>query len=568
MQTIPVTRLRIYLCNVTVCISILFLFFACRNGNRPPDKDVVKKSESLDERTSRNLEKLLSYASENNARLNDSVRLTAFQPVNTFYQNNNFQTVWSREGKWEPAADSFFHVLNRAREYGLFPADYNAARLFAIREKVGKDSLSARDAILWTSGDILLTDAFLNMAKHLKFGRIGRDSISLRRDSLINDDFFISYLNDAVGKNNVIKYLHNLEPKYSAYHKIKNNIKNFIDSAAFANYTYISYPYKDSLAFIKAVKQRLSEEGVVAEDIQQSDSIALAGAIKEYQQRKNLKPTGKITEALIRSLNNTDLEKFKGIALNLDRYKSLPDTLPKTHVLVNIPSYSLYVYEKDTFVLRSKVIVGSPKTKTPLLNSYISNFITYPQWTVPYSIIFKEMLPQIKKNIYYLEKQNLMVVDRYDNVVDPSTINWSELNDKRFPYLIRQREGDDNSLGVIKFNFPNKYSVYLHDTNARWMFAKSGRALSHGCVRVQDWEALSHFLVRSDTIRYPPDTLRAWIERQEKHTVSGFSKVPLFIRYNTVEGGDRNLRFYDDIYGYDRILKEKYFANKSLEGFM
>jgi murein L,D-transpeptidase YcbB/YkuD len=210
------------------------------------------------------------------------------------------------------------------------------------------------------------------------------------------------------------------------------------------------------------------------------------------------------------------------------------------------------------------VIVGAAKTRTPLLTSEISNFITYPQWTVPYSIIFKEMLPQIQKSTDYLRKQNLMVVDKNDSIIDPTTINWSKLSKKRFPYLLKQRQGDDNSLGVLKFNFVNKYSVYLHDTNARWLFSKSARALSHGCVRVKEWEKLSHFLVKNDSVKYHPDTLRSWIKRQEKHVVYGFRKIPIFIRYYTCEGSDGKVKFYDDIYGEDKILRQMYFADKSI----
>jgi murein L,D-transpeptidase YcbB/YkuD len=210
------------------------------------------------------------------------------------------------------------------------------------------------------------------------------------------------------------------------------------------------------------------------------------------------------------------------------------------------------------------VIVGAPKTRTPLLTSEISNFVTYPQWNVPNSIIFHEMLPAIKRDVTYLQKQNLIVVDDNDSVRDPSKINWRRLNKNNFPYQIKQREGDDNSLGVMKFNFKNKYDVYLHDTNVRWMFDKTFRALSHGCVRVKEWRKLSDFLIRNDTLKYHPDSLKAWITRQEKHTIWGFSKVPIFIRYFTVEGKKGKLQFYDDIYGEDRALRDRYFAQKPI----
>jgi murein L,D-transpeptidase YcbB/YkuD len=149
-------------------------------------------------------------------------------------------------------------------------------------------------------------------------------------------------------------------------------------------------------------------------------------------------------------------------------------------------------------------------------------------------------------------------------VRDPYTINWARLNKNNFPYQLKQRQGDDNSLGVMKFNFRNKYDVYLHDTNVRWMFDKSFRALSHGCVRVKQWQKMADFLIRNDTVRYHPDTLRAWIQRKEKHTVYGFARVPIFLRYFTCEGKKGKILFHEDIYGEDRYLRNTYFANKPI----
>ena len=544
-------------------ISSFVFFFACRNANRPPEKDVVNSMEQLATHTSDNIKKLLSYATEHGTRINDSAKIKAIGLVKTVYENNNFQTLWRATDKWPPVADSLYRIIENARRYGLFPSDYNYASLQALRNKLLTDSMSRKDAAIWARTDLLLTDAYFNIARHLKLGKLERDSISLRNDSLINDQYFLNHFTRSLSNNNIITSLHQLEPVYPEYTAIKKNIPGFLDSADFTPYTYISYPYKDTLAFTKTLQQRLSEEGLLANNGNVIDSVSLSAAITNYQNLKKIKATGKISESIVRSLNNTDNEKFISLAITLDRYKLMPESPPDTYIMVNLPSFTLYVYNKDTLILTSKTIVGSWKSKTPLLNGKISNFVTYPQWTVPYSIVFKEMLPRIQKDINYLYRQRLMVVDKYDSVIDPYDINWEKLNNKNFPYLIRQREGDDNSLGVIKFNFVNKYSVYLHDTNTRNLFSRSSRALSHGCVRVQDWEALYQFLIRSDTARFPVDTLSAWFSRQEKHTVTGFPKVPLFIRYFTVEGKSGRLKFFNDIYGYDRMLRHKYVTVKS-----
>ncbi|MGL6268133.1 MAG: L,D-transpeptidase family protein, partial [Chitinophagaceae bacterium] len=192
----------------------------------------------------------------------------------------------------------------------------------------------------------------------------------------------------------------------------------------------------------------------------------------------------------------------------------------------------------------------------------ITNFITYPQWTVPFSIIIKEMLPKIQKNTDYLSKQNLMVVDRYDSIIHPDSINWSRLSKTYFPYLLKQREGDDNSLGVIKFNFRNKYAVYLHDTNARGLFSRNNRAMSHGCVRVQEWKTFAENLVYTDSIKYHPDTLAAWIRRGEKHMVGLQKSTTIYLRYFTSYISDGKIKLYDDIYSDDKLLRDRYFAKR------
>jgi murein L,D-transpeptidase YcbB/YkuD len=155
--------------------------------------------------------------------------------------------------------------------------------------------------------------------------------------------------------------------------------------------------------------------------------------------------------------------------------------------------------------------------------------------------------------------------------VDPHTVNWFRYN-KGIPYKVIQGSGDDNALGILKFNFSNKYSVYLHDTNQRYYFKNAVRALSHGCVRVQEWDKLAHYIINNDSLNatnpayaFKADTLKAWLGRKERHYIPIHSRIPLFIRYYTVEGKDGKVKFYDDIYGEDRMLSEKYFANKPID---
>ena len=501
---------------------------------------------------------------ENNGKLNDSMSVNHVRLLNNYYRQNNFHLIWSQRGNSKYIGTKLLEFIKDSRRYGLFPNDYALEKLNRIHQIIQLDTNAKNDATLWVRNDLFLTEAFISLSKDLKQGRLRYDSVTLRKDTVLPDSLFIGLLNEIVTRNEVQQTLHDLEPKHAGYDSIKSYLPTFLDSAKFVNYTILIYPYTDSIRFFKQLQKRLYEDSLMPLLYNKIDTAILAKAIRKYQEKRGWRITGKVNDALVKSLNNTDLQKFKRIAVNLDRYKLYPDSFPLTYVWVNLPSYNLKMWDSGSIAFESRVIVGATKTRTPLLTSEITNFITYPQWTVPYSIIFKEMLPAIKKDSNYLAKQNLMVVDYNDSIIDPQTIEWQKLSKKYFPYLIKQRQGDDNSLGVIKFNFRNKYSVYLHDTNARWLFGKSHRALSHGCVRVQEWQKMADFLVRNNQEKFPADTLRAWLARQEKHVVTGFPRIPIYIRYITCEGVNGKLRFFEDIYGEDLLLTEKYFSNKIL----
>lgn len=540
-------------------------FGRCKSkGEKAPEKDIIINPAKLAENTTEDIHNILDYLKTNHGSLNDSVKIRFTVLMDSLYSANQYQPIWMRQEKTIPEGHSLLNLIQNSRLWGLFPNDYHYNMLSFIDRAFALDTNAARNAALWARKDLLLTDAFFRMVRDLKIGRIPHDSVTLRTDTLLRDSFYAIALNQALQTGNVSQVLHNLEPKSKGYDSLKSYIGAFLDSASFAPYTYLLYPYTDSVIFFHLLQKRLVETGNLSDTVPPMDSVKFKSAIIRFQKKYEYKITGHISNSIVDRLNNTDLEKFKRIAITLDRYKQLPDSFPETYVWVNLPAYTLRLMDHDTVVFSSKVIVGGPQTRSPVLTSEISNFITMPQWTVPFSIIFKEMLPKIIKNVDFLEKENLMVVNDEDSVLDPHTINWKKLNRTHFPYQLKQRQGDDNSLGVIKFNFRNKYSVYMHDTNVRWMFSKSYRAISHGCVRVKEWDKLANFLVRNDSLRYPPDTIKAYISRGEKHIVSGFHKLPLYIRYFTCEGKGGKIAFYEDIYDEDRNLIQKYFMNKSV----
>ena len=368
--------------------------------------------------------------------------------------------------------------------------------------------------------------------------------------------------------------IESLQPKHKNYWELKKGIKRFVDSMDRREYTHVTYPFKrgdlkDSLHFIKVLQKRLLESNSIDAIKGLPDSARLYRAIKKYQLNNGLKADGIYGRQLVNSLNNNDIEKFKRIAITLDRYKQLPEKMPLNYVWVNIPGYYLELVNNDTVVLESKVIVGKPETRTPVLTSEISDLITYPTWTVPNSIIVKQYLPKLKNNPNYISKIGLKLMNYKGEIIDPNTVNWSKYS-RGIPYKVMQGSGDNNSLGVIKFNFSNPYSVYLHDTNQRYLFKNASRALSHGCVRVQEWEKLAYYIADNDSIlstnrdslKYSTDSIKNWIANKERHRIDVQNHIPLFIRYFTCIGKNGIIRFYEDIYGEDKILLEKYFARK------
>lgn len=559
------TMVRINL--MAIGAGVLLMMQACSGHRRekaPEEVVIVTKPEEVQAKANEQIQGLLEFLDGADGHLNDSTLISNLQPLAKIYELEEYQPLWSKKESWLPEGDSLFTLISRAKLYGLFPSDYHLAAILKARNKIVTDTISRKNIALWARTDLLLTDAFFQMARHLKYGRLNRDSTTLRTDTAFSTTDLVNLLQQARASRSIREQLEAQEPRHAGYQAIRAALPAFLDSVKFEPFTYINFPGPDSLEIVARVSKRLQEAGLLKSDWNPDDSMTYKSAVREYQRKNGIRTTGVAAEQTIASLNNTAWEKFKRIAINLDRYKQLPAEMPLTYVWVNLPAYQLRVIDNDTVALTSKVIVGAPKTRSPVLTSEIVNFITYPQWTVPYSIIFKEMLPKIQKDISYLAKENLMVVDRNDSVIDPASINWFKLSKNHFPYLIRQRQGDDNSLGLMKFNFRNKYDVYLHDTNARSLFGRNVRALSHGCIRVQEWEKLSHFLVRNDTIRYAPDTIRAWITRQEKHVISNFLHLPIFIRYFTCEAQENKIRFYDDVYGDDRLLAQRYFADKPI----
>jgi len=562
--------------------TLLFIFLtcwilsiSCNNGNTLREKKIVVDPDRMDKETSESIKNALSYALQHDGKIDDSIDLKLVSVVSDFYTSNEYANIWSRREKWMPLTDTLIGFLQNCELYGLFPGDYHLKNFRSLKNKLDTDSLKRMDAELWMRADLMLTDDFMHLMKDLKRGRLPVDSTFLKKSGLlVSKIFYTNTLQSLIKKKHFANIIDSIEPKHFGYQELKKCLPRFLDSMDRTTFTYVTYPFKahdekDSVFFIKKMQKRLMESGCIENDMDLPDSIELNTAIKKYQKKKGIKADGKVSASLVRLLNLTDVERFKRIAITLDRYKQLPAQMPEKYIWVNLPAFYLKLWDHDTVALESKIICGKPATRTPLLYSVISDMVTYPTWTVPSSIIAKQYLPKLKTNPNYLTRIGLRLVNNKGETIEGGAVNWSKYT-KGIPYNVVQASGDGNALGIMKFNFSNPYSVYLHDTNQRYLFNNASRALSHGCVRVQQWQQLAFYISRNDSMhlkegeifRYNTDSIKSWLKTKVKKRIPVKNGIPLFITYFCCEGKNEKIRFYEDIYGEDKLMRETYFSNK------
>jgi murein L,D-transpeptidase YcbB/YkuD len=543
-----------------------FTLAACDRKTVSDEGYVIIKPSAEDEKIQEKISSSINNAPDTLFKIEGAI-VHYFPVLKDYYSNTEYLPIWSTEKKWNNATIGLVHYLQNASFQGLYNEDYNFNKIIQLKKILDNDSLKKEPQATWANIDILMTDAYIGLLKDLKQGRLISDSFSWRNDTAKHKRYFGFYLEKAKQTNNIDSLLETVQPKHPNYILLKKGIKKFVDSMDTHTYTYITYPYKDSLVFIKSLQKRLKEAGIdVASNF---DSTGLSNALLSYQRRVGLLADGKVGAAVIKRLNISDKLRYNIIAITLDKYKLLPQVMPQKYIWVNIPSYNLKVYENDTIAFESRVICGKPATPTPHITSAISDIVLYPTWTVPNSIITKDMLPGLKRNSNYLARRGLYLLNGKGKRIDPYNVNWDRYT-KGIPYRIQQGSGNSNALGVMKFNFENADAVYLHDTNQRYLFKNGVRCLSHGCVRVQEWQKLADYIIRNDSMNLKKgdtlvcntDSLRNWMLEKTNRKIDVKNKLALFIRYFGCELVNGSIKFYDDIYAEDRDLKQKYFIEK------
>jgi murein L,D-transpeptidase YcbB/YkuD len=473
----------------------------------------------------------------------------------TFYKTTDFKHAWSDQGKRTATGDSLYALINRAEDYGLIPEDYHLYIIDSLYNHAFDSAGESYNITNLAQTDILLSDAFFTFCVHVSAGRVMTDTSEHRSWKPQRlDSIAVSLLQNVQRKESVTAIINLLEPKHREYHAVKRHMNEY--RKANEGVIWDELPdSKDTMRFLEAVKKRLIITGLYDSLSTEKDSIKLATALKSFQKARRLEQDGKMGRNTLIALKMTINSYVQQMAINLERWRLERPEFAKRYMLVNLPAFNMRVYEEDTLVMESRIVCGAVKTQTPQLDSKMYEIVLYPYWNVPYSIAWKEILPLVKRDTAYLRKHRYEVLDRNGKVVDPNVIPWKKYGKGNLPYRFRQKIGDDNALGVMKFEFHNKHGVYMHDTNAPSYFRRETRAYSHGCMRLEKYMNLAHFLIRDDSVRIPKDTFDLWTQRDTQRRVALRKPLPIHVRYYTCDVDTGNVVFvWNDIYGRDEFL--------------
>lgn len=338
------------------------------------------------------------------------------------------------------------------------------------------------------------------------------------------------------------------------YGRLKQQLRMYVNMARSGNGQPLPANVKklkkgSNSADVKALKIRLQQTGVLApNDTSSVYNDSLANAIKMFQQQNGMKATGTITDSLVRFMNVPSEERIQKIIVNLYRAQWMPVRQEANYIAVNIPEFMLKVYENNAPIFEIPVAVGKEGTSTTMFNGNLNQVVFSPYWNIPVSIVKYELLPKMKANPKYLDSRNMEIVGNKDAEVP----------------RIRQKPGKGNALGRVKFLFPNRYDIYFHDTYNEEVFKKENRAVSHGCIRLQDPEKLANYLLKDDK-SWTPEKIHTAMQGDKEQYVKVSPPVPVWITYYTAWVNDNGqMEYRPDLYGHDSETAQMLFDNRNL----
>lgn len=459
--------------------------------------------------------------------------------VRTFYTQREHAPAWVNHRRPTGKAADAIKLLNTARRHGFDPADYGAPQLLDMSqavEKLEKGSDARLDEL--AEFDARLTAGLLRFGRDVAVGREHGDAnFKARRQA----PDLVAAVTAAI--DDPEKFVDAVRPPHEEYVALSKALDDLYGQKEKGGWVRVP-----TVRSTSELKQRLQASGHL------KDGGDLAAAVKSFQELHSIAATGVVDDKTLAAINVPLDARIQQVAINLQRWRWMPDQLGDRHFFVNIPYYHLIARESGKKVMDIRVVVGKPGHNTPIFSEDMKVVVFSPYWNIPDTIAENETAPAVARDPGYLAKQGieiLRVSSKGNETVNAADVNWGNADAMR-GLVFRQKPGDNNALGHVKFLFPNEYNVYLHDTPADALFAKPGRAFSHGCIRVEEPETLAKYVLKGYDDwdeSHIFAAMRAGVEKQ----VALKKSIPVHIAYFTAWVDENSgLHFQPDIYNYDK----------------
>ncbi|HWB26080.1 MAG TPA: L,D-transpeptidase family protein [Chitinophagaceae bacterium] len=520
--------------------AFCMVWCACHNKQR---KTVVQDT-TINHQTSFNNRFIDSASIDNFLSRNDTFKNYRDQYFD-FYKQRNYEYAWFDSAGITNEVHNFINLLNASISDLEDSSLYNPGLYGLVSKLSGSNAGDYTDSI--PEAELSLTGQFFMYAAKVYKGTDA--DISQLGWFIPRKKINLAALLDSVIAAHATA-TDQFAPLNSQYKKLVTFLSRYSDMEKDYPADTIAYPAKpvhkgEKSPVIEGIKQRLFVLG----DLDYNDSTstfdtALLRATKIFQRRMGLGVDGVIGAKMIAELNVPIAQRVQQILINLERLRWMPPDVDTNYVFVNIPEYRLYVYDSGRLQFTMNVIVGSAANNTVIFNGNLKYIVFAPYWNVPESIVQKEIVPSMKKDPNYLTKNNMEITGHSHGLP-----------------IVRQKPGGNNSLGLVKFLFPNNYNIYFHDTPNRELFDASNRNLSHGCIRLGEPMKFAEYLLRNDTTTYPEHKIDSLMHGTKEYWVTLPKPLPVFIGYFTAFV-DRNgvLNFRRDIYKHDEEMAAKLFT--------
>ena len=501
------------------------------------------------------------------------------QPKNsflrTFYRELLFLPVWMKSNGASDAARGFFkHVKN---DITLDKNSKLYKDTLSLEAKAKKASRKDAKFLEKIDLEFKISQLYKGYTDYAYMGSINWGAFQARISNLMVNDVstewvlhrpsvnVISMAEQSIFGKDMGKMLKDATPKKYHYRALQKEVAKYRAIKANGGWEKVSLSSVPKLGKndmgLEGLRARLKVTGDLAKDVDEVDPYrytpTLMKAVKHFQKRNGLAVDGAIGKGTLRVLNKTVDDRITTLLLNLDRIKWLQYKKSKHHIVINIPAFMLYFEENGKLIQQIRTIVGKPKNPTPIFSNSVNTIVLNPYWNLPTSIVQKEMIPKLLKNPNIMKKKGIEIRRGWGKdapLVDPKKVDWAKYEkSKGIPFHFAQVPGPRNALGKVKFLFPNKYAVYMHDTPNKRLFGRTKRAFSHGCIRLhKPRELLKTFASFNSNIDF--EKSQEVLKGKVKTHLALEEKVPVDIIYLTAwVDYDGALQFRDDVYSYDMM---------------